>query len=157
MSFKFSSLDYLFHLIFILVCTHLLTCDAWISVGGGSKYEIIEHRGIRSHSDATSDHHRDLELVPILISSTERTLYTNLRMIILRVIIARIEVITKLPRPRPLSFYVARQKILVRCGGQRERMKFIRPEGSTGETYPLTWQVFQVRRSVEFDLYYVGG
>lgn len=151
------SLNYLSHLIFVSVCTYLLTRNAWISVGRRSKHEVVEHRGVGSHPDASSDHHRDFELVPILISSTERTLDTNFRTIVLRIVIAGIEVVAELPRPRSLSFYVAWQKILVRCRGQREGMKLVGLESGAGETHPLTRQVLQVRRSVEFDLYHVGG
>lgn len=136
---------------------HLLTRDTRISVSRRSKYEVVEHRSVRGDPDPSPHHHRDLELVPILVPAAKRALNTNFRIFVLRIIIAGIEIIPEFPCPRSLCFYVARQKILVRRRGQRKRMKLVGSEGGAGETHPLSRQVFQVRRPIKLDLYYVRG
>lgn len=74
----------------------------------------------------------------------------------LRIDVARIEEISQLPRPLPLCFYVARQEILVRGRGQRERVVFRRLQSSTVQAHPLAGKVFEVRRTVEFHFEHVG-
>lgn len=144
--------------IFVLSsCAHLLTRDSRIPVGGRAEHEVVQHGGVRSDADTTAHHHRDLELVPVLIPAAERALYPYLRTLVLRTVVARIEVIAQLPRPRSLCLDVAGQKVLVRRRGQREGVKLVRPEDGAREAQPLSGQVLQVRRPVELDLYHVRG
>ena len=44
----------------------LLAGDARVAVGGGAEDEVVEDGGVGRDADAGADHHRNLELVPIL-------------------------------------------------------------------------------------------
>lgn len=53
---------------------YLFTGDSWVSVGGGSKHEVVKYRGVGRDSDTAAHHHCHLELVPVLVATTEWTL-----------------------------------------------------------------------------------
>ena len=136
-------------------CNYLFTSDTRVSVCGGSKHKVVQHGSIRCDTNTTADHHSDLELVPILIATTKRSFYSYFRMLVLRVVVAGIEVITQFPSPWPLCFNVTREEILVRCRSQGERMKLVRSKRGARKANPLTRQIFQIRWPVEFDFYHV--
>lgn len=93
---------------------NLLAGNARVTVGAGTKDEIVEDRSVGRDADATADHHSHFELVPILIATPIRALDANARLIV-GIIIARVEVVAQLPSPRALSFDVAAEEVLVRC------------------------------------------
>lgn len=117
---------------------YLLTGNSRVSIGRSSKHEIVQHGGVGSDTNATANHHSDLELVPILIATTERSFYSYFRVLVFRVIITGIEVIAQFPSPRSLRLNVTREKVLVWRRSQGERMKFVRPKCGTRKTNPLT-------------------
>lgn len=53
---------------------YLLAGDAGVSVGGGAEHEVVEDGGVGRDADTAAHHHRHLELVPVLIATSERTL-----------------------------------------------------------------------------------
>ena len=45
---------------------HLFARHSWVSISGGAEDEVVEYGGVGGDADAGADHHRHLELVPIL-------------------------------------------------------------------------------------------
>ena len=117
---------------------HLLAGDPGISVGGRSKDKIVEDGGVRGDSDSCSDHHGNFILVPILISTTERPLKSDLGQIFLAAAKARshltallnlffvevgVEIISQPPSPGPNGLDVNGEKVLMRSRSDGERVK----------------------------------
>jgi len=119
---------------------HLLAGHARVSVGTGAKDQIVENGGVRGDPDAAADHHGHLELVPVLVAASKWSLDAYFGLI-LRIVVAGIEVIAQLPRPRTLGLDVATQAVLVRCRGQRKAVHLMWPEGCAGQPHPLTRKV----------------
>lgn len=57
---------------------HLLARDSGVSVGGRAEDQVVEDGRVRSHADSSAHHHRDLELVPVLVAASERTFQPDL-------------------------------------------------------------------------------
>lgn len=63
----------------INISTHLLTRNPRVAVRRRSEDQVVEDGGVGRDSDASADHHRDLELVPVLVAAAEGTFQTDLR------------------------------------------------------------------------------
>jgi len=57
---------------------YLLAGDPGVPIGGGAEDQIVEDGGVGRDSDAAAHHHRDLELVPVLVAAPVRTFQTDL-------------------------------------------------------------------------------
>ncbi len=53
---------------------HLLAGYAGVAIGGGAKDQVVEDGGIGSDTNTSTDHNGHLEFVPVLVSSSERSL-----------------------------------------------------------------------------------
>lgn len=135
---------------------HLLTGYARVAIGAGPKDQVVENGRVRGHPDATAHHDGHFELVPVLIAAPEGSFDAELGLV-LRVVVAWIEIVPQLPGPRSLGLNVAAEEVLVRGGGQRETVHLAGPEGGARQTHPLARQVLQVRRSVKLDLDHIRG
>ena len=56
----------------------LFTGNAGVTIGGGTKDQIVEDRGVGGHPDAPAHHDGYLELVPVLVAAAERTFDADL-------------------------------------------------------------------------------
>nr|CAD7199333.1 unnamed protein product [Timema douglasi] len=121
-----------------------------VSVGGCPEDQIVEDRGVGRHTYTSPDHHSHLKLVPILVTTSERTLQSNLGQYRNR-LITRVKVVPQLPGPRTLGLDVARQEVLVGGRRQGERVELLGLEGGARQSHPLTGQVLEVGRTVELD------
>lgn len=126
-----------------------------VSISGSSEHKIVQDRRIRRYSNSSADHNSNLELVPVLIAASERSLYTNFRLLVIWIVITRIQIVSQLPRPGSLRFDMTREKIFMRGWRQSKRMKLFGAESCARQSHPLAWQVFQIRRPVELYFYYV--
>jgi len=151
---------------------HLLAGDPGIPVGGRSKDKIVEDGGIWGDSDSCPDHHGNLILVPILISTTKRPLKSDLGQILLTAAKARsyltaflnlffvevgVEIISKPPSPGSNGLDVNGQKILVRSRRDGERVELHGQQRGARGVDILAGQELVVGRSIELDLDHLGG
>ena len=56
----------------------LFTGNAGVTIGGGTKDQIVEDGGVGGHPDAPAHHDGYLELVPVLVAAAERTFDADL-------------------------------------------------------------------------------
>ena len=56
----------------------LFTGNAGVTIGGGTKDQIVEDGGVGGHPDAPAHHDGHLELVPVLVAAAERTFNADL-------------------------------------------------------------------------------
>ena len=56
----------------------LFAGNARVTIGGGSEDQIVEDWGVGSDTDTPTHHNCNLELVPVLVASTERSFNADL-------------------------------------------------------------------------------
>jgi len=89
----------------------LFTGNAGVTIGGGTKDQIVEDGGVGGHPDAPAHHDGHLELVPVLVTAAERTFDADLGRVVfvlLLIVDGLVKVVSKSPCKRSMSFNMDR-------------------------------------------------
>lgn len=86
---------------------YLFTSDTGVSVGRGTENKVVKHRGVRRNTNSAAYHNCDFKFVPVLIASAKGAFDPYLRMLVFRIVVTRVEIVSKLPCPWTLGLDMA--------------------------------------------------
>jgi hypothetical protein len=94
----------------------LFAGHAGVAIRRGAEDQVVEDGGVGGDADAAADHHRHLELVPVLVAAAEGALDADLWrvvLVLLLVVDGLVEAVAQLPCPGPNGLDVNGEEVLV--------------------------------------------